>query len=142
MDQECSGTFLRIRKVQNLFNTSPCEEAHQQAGFGDNPVSITEFAETQLCVPQNISKEIPTHLSEKKCLGDFMLTYIQMELALENVIWFMLLRKNRFQDSFISIFIILRASPLTETTYSHSCILFLQVHWWPRGWSLTQESRT
>lgn len=65
-------------------------------------VSIIESAEIQLHVPQNISKGIPSHLLEKKRLGDFILLYIQEDLALENVIWFMLLRKVRFQDSFIN----------------------------------------
>lgn len=70
-------------------------------------LSITESAEPQLRIPQNISKGIPPRLLEKKQLGDFMTIYIQVDLALENVIWFMLLRKVRFQDNFISVFIIL-----------------------------------
>lgn len=66
-----------------------------------------ESAETQLCVSQNISKGIPPHLLEKKWMGDYMMICIQVDLSLENVIWFMLLRKVRFQDSFISVLVIL-----------------------------------
>lgn len=101
------GDFLSIRKVQNLFSASACEEACQQARFGDNQLSIIESAETQLCVSQNISKGIPPHLLEKKWLGDYVMICIQVDLSLENVIWFMLLRKIRFQDNFISVLIIL-----------------------------------
>lgn len=35
-------------------------------------LSVTESAETQLCVPQNISKGITAHLLGKKWLGDYM----------------------------------------------------------------------
>lgn len=117
MDQAHSGTFLRIRKVQNLFSTSPCEETHQQAGFGDNPGKHYWVCwDTTACSTKHQQRDSP-HLLEKKWLDDFILIYIQVDLALENVICFMLLRKVRFQDSFISLFIILWAPPLAESTY-------------------------
>lgn len=70
-------------------------------------LSIIESAETQLRVSWNISKGIPSHFLEKKWLGDYMTICIRADLSLENVTWFMLLRKVRFQDSFISVLIIL-----------------------------------
>lgn len=79
----------------------PVRKPISEQDLDTTQVSITESAEIQLRVPQNISKGIPSHLSEKKRLSDFILIYIQEDLALENVIWFMVLRKVRFQDSFI-----------------------------------------
>jgi len=70
-------------------------------------LSIIESAETQLCSSQNISKTIPPHLLEKKWLGDYMMIFIQVDLSLKDKIWFMLLRKARFRESFIGVLIIL-----------------------------------
>lgn len=84
MDQAHSGTFLRIRKVQNLFSTSPYEEAHQQAGFGDNPGKHYWVCwDTTVCYTKHQQKDSPKPFGKEII---YILIYIQVDLALENVI--------------------------------------------------------